>query len=251
MTDRTKSAALSEAEGMRGSLVVVRPGKPVGTNRIEAAERALGTRLPAGLRTFWTRHGAVELGESSLRVLPPERVVEELASWRDLVATAWSDAVPSPAERTCIRVAEHDDASSVFFRTSEPDRLFALDRDGEEARELGLGFVPALLAFSEAPTLLLLGMDEPLVRLAFEGEVPVADVVVAIRASVTLDRDEEHEDGWEGCSAELRGVLTIDGDDDGCRVDLELGPSFPLSTARRALGRATKALEALGLQRLS
>ncbi|MEZ4246750.1 MAG: SMI1/KNR4 family protein [Polyangiales bacterium] len=250
MTDRTKSAALSEAEGMRGSLVVVRPGKPVGTNRIEAAERALGTRLPAGLRTFWTRHGAVELGESSLRVLPGAGGggARELARPR-------RDGVE---RRRPVAGGAHVHSSRRARRreqrvlsTSEPDRLFALDRDGEEARELGLGFVPALLAFSEAPTLLLLGMDEPLVRLAFEGEVPVADVVVAIRASVTLDRDEEHEDGWEGCSAELRGVLTIDGDDDGCRVDLELGPSFPLSTARRALGRATKALEALGLQRLS
>jgi hypothetical protein len=229
---------------------VVRAGKPVDAARIDAAERALGTRLPAGARTFLRTHGPVALAEG-LTLFSPERMVEELDAWREDLATTWSwecDELPLAHALESVCVASHDDGSSLLFHSAEPDRLFALGRYDEEARDLGLGFVPALLAYERSSRLLVVGVDGPLVRVQFEGDIPATAVVATLRSLIRLDRDVPHDDGWDGLSSELRGTIVVDGDDEGCQVELEVAPSFVLSSARRALVRVTRRLHGLGLR---
>jgi len=247
---RARAEPTTEREGARGDVVVVRAGKPVDAARIDAAERALGTRLPAGARTFLGTHGAVALADG-LTLFSPERMVEELDAWREVLATTWSwecDELPLAHALESVCVASHDDGSSLLFHPAEPDRLFALGRDEEEARDLGLGFVPALLAYERSSPLLLVGVDAPLVRVQLEGDVPARAVVATLRSLIRLDRDVPHDDGWDGLSSELRGTIVVDGDEEGCQVELEVAPSFVLSSARRALARVTKRLHALGLR---
>ncbi len=118
---------------------------------VDAAEKQLGTRLPAGYRQFITRFGEGTLGVY-VRVYPPYQILEGdncVAEWRKRIDEYWfwdegKDVLPKARALECIIVADTMDGDEVAFHPSNPDRLYVLPRYEEAVFTTDGGLLPAI-----------------------------------------------------------------------------------------------------------
>jgi hypothetical protein len=102
---------------------------------VDAAEKQLGTRLPAGYRDFITCFGEGILGVY-VRVYPPHQILEGdngVTEWRKRIDEYWfwdegKDVLTKEKALEFIIVADTMDGDEVVFHPSEPDRLYVLPR---------------------------------------------------------------------------------------------------------------------------
>jgi hypothetical protein len=138
--------------------VVVAPGVPRAEGgEVDRAERSLGTRLPAGYRTFVTEKGLGIL-QGLVRVYPPDRIAGELDAWRQRIEQFWfwgDTPLDQATALECIVVADTLDGDELVFHPSDPDALYLLPRHRKTARRLGRGLGVAIgeLIEGEAPVL--------------------------------------------------------------------------------------------------
>lgn len=118
---------------------------------VDAAEKQLATRLPAGYREFIARFGEGILGVY-IRVYPPHRILEgdnSVVEWRKRIDEFWlwdeGEAVlPKAKALECVIVADTMDGDEVVFHPSEPGRLYVLPRNEEKVYFAGDGLLPAI-----------------------------------------------------------------------------------------------------------
>jgi len=113
---------------------------------IDAAQRKLGTRFPAGYREFIARLGFGTLA-GFLRVYPPRLLYVD--EWRARIAECWhwdegSDVLTQAAAFESIVFADTWHGDEFVFHPAMPDRVYALPRDGEMIYVAGDGLLSAL-----------------------------------------------------------------------------------------------------------
>lgn len=139
---------LTEHEGAGALAQTPRHGDAprVSDAEVDGAERALGTRLPAGYRTFVTTLGEGVYG-TQLRVYPPARIIGELASWRERIERYWfwgDRPLPQASALECVCIADTIGGDEIVFHPADPDALFLLPHEVERARSLGRGLATAI-----------------------------------------------------------------------------------------------------------
>lgn len=156
---RPRPMPLTEEDGIGTLLGIEARGTPPRATHaeVDAAERALATRMPAGYRTFVVELG-VGLYGGRVRMYPPARVVDALAGWRERIERFWfwgETPLSHSAALECVCLADTLDGDEIVFHPSDPDALFLLPRESERARSLGRGLAKALAKLIRAKRPLL------------------------------------------------------------------------------------------------
>jgi hypothetical protein len=115
---------------------------PVGVPdaEVEAAEKAIGAAFPAGYRAFITRFGRGLLG-GLVRVYAPADITNgpnKVREWRKRIDEYWfwdesAALLPKARALECICVADTVGGDELIFHPNEPDRLYVLAHDFDEA----------------------------------------------------------------------------------------------------------------------
>jgi hypothetical protein len=107
---------------------------------VDAAEQAFGTRFPAGYRAFITRFGRGVLGDL-VRIYTPAdmtRGPNNVREWRGRIDEDWfwdasAALLPKARALECICIADTVGGDELVFHPSEPDRLYVMAHDFDEA----------------------------------------------------------------------------------------------------------------------
>jgi hypothetical protein len=121
---------------------------PVASEAVDGAEAHLGATFPAGYREFVLAFGAATYC-GRVRVYPPQRIVAELADWRERVTQyffwdASADLLDAESVRQCIPVADTFTGDELIFHPADPSRLYVLPREEEEIFLVGADLDQAL-----------------------------------------------------------------------------------------------------------
>ena len=116
------------------------PPQRVADADVTAAEVALGATFPSGYRAFITRFGRGVLG-GLMRIYTPDDIQNgpnNLREWRARIDEYWfweDSAALLPKERAleCIVIGDTVGGDELIFHPSEPDRLYVLAHDFDEA----------------------------------------------------------------------------------------------------------------------
>jgi hypothetical protein len=124
---------------IRGTLAVPTEGE------LDDAERALGTRMPLGYREFMLTCGEGVLGGAYIRVYPPWRIRRELTAWRRRITEYWLwDGLPQQRGVESVVVGDTLDGDELIFHPSNPDAIWVLPHDSDQASQIGAGIWEAL-----------------------------------------------------------------------------------------------------------
>ena len=107
---------------------------------VASAEAALSTRFPSGYREFITQHGRGILG-GLVRITTPSEIVAGARSageWRKRIEEYWfwdnsAELLPKAHALGCVVIADTVGGDELIFHPSEPDRLYVLAHDFDEA----------------------------------------------------------------------------------------------------------------------
>lgn len=114
-------------------------------SELDDLEGALGTRLPLGYREFMLACGEGTLGGAYIRIYPPWRIQCELAEWRSRITEYWFwDGLPQQRGVEAVVVGDTLDGDELIFHPSEPDAIWVLPRNSEQASQIGTGLWEAL-----------------------------------------------------------------------------------------------------------
>ena len=255
-SSRARSLApFDERAGARGleQIIVLAPAPAIAHVDVDRAERALGTRLPSGYRTFVTTLGT-PLVSLLFRVAAPDAITGQLEEWRARIGAYWfwGDA-PLSQQRAleCVRIADTLDGDELVFHPSEPDHFFVLPRHEERAIDCGRGLVPALLRFvahrNSVPLReVRLWAGEPSAREEFSGaRVRYDDALAGLRATKLFEIIGEDDDGATLVSERARVLVMLLGapGEEGVDVTLSLGPDADAD----AFSRLRTELDDLGI----
>ena len=138
---------------------------------VTAAQAALGATFPTGYRAFITRFGRGVLG-GLMRIYTPDDIQNgpnNLREWRARIDEYWfweDSAALLSKERAleCIVIGDTVGGDELIFHPSEPDRLYVLAHDFDEAYlASSTGFEAAIDWFFESGVI-----DEPFENDSFE-----------------------------------------------------------------------------------
>ena len=118
---------------------------------VDAAERELGVRVPAGYREFITRFGEGLLA-GYVRVYPPYQILEgdnNVTEWRKRIDEYWfwdegKEILTKQKALECVIIADTMDGDELVAHPSEPNRLYVLPRYEETIYLAGEGLLPAI-----------------------------------------------------------------------------------------------------------
>jgi len=136
----------AEGAGALASTRVIGEPRAARDQDVDEAERSLGTRFPAGYRTFVTRLGEGVYG-TRVRVYLPSRVVRDLAGWRGRIEQHWfwgEKPLSQAHALECICFGDTIDGDELVFHASDPDAIVLLPHESEKARALGRGLAASL-----------------------------------------------------------------------------------------------------------
>ncbi len=149
---RTKSrtTAVSEAKGAgsltRVALVETARPKKVTHAQVRVAEEKLGTRFPAGYRTFVTTLGQGVLADL-VRIHPPARIVRDRKKWRARVEQSWFWGAEPLARAHALEgfpLGDTVNGDQLAVLPDDPDAIWLLPRQSETSLVLGRGLAAAL-----------------------------------------------------------------------------------------------------------
>jgi hypothetical protein len=107
---------------------------------VTAAEVALGARFPTGYRAFITRVGRGVLG-GLMRIYTPDDIQKgpnNVREWRARIDEYWfwddsAALLPKARALECIIIGDTVGGDELIFHPTEPDRLYVLPHDFDEA----------------------------------------------------------------------------------------------------------------------
>jgi hypothetical protein len=107
---------------------------------VDAAETALGARFPGDYRAFITRLGRGLLG-GLVRVYSPADIANgpnNVREWRKRIDEYWfwdasAELLPKARALECVCIADTVGGDELVFHPSEPDRLYVMAHDFDEA----------------------------------------------------------------------------------------------------------------------
>lgn len=116
---------------------------------ITQAEAELGVRLPSGYVAYVERLGEGTLGHF-VRVYDPAKLPDLNRDWRQRINEYWfwdtseAGVAPERLQERGVVVADSFDGDELCFDPDDPETLFLLPRDEDDARRLGPGFSAAV-----------------------------------------------------------------------------------------------------------
>lgn len=112
---------------------------------LDELEETLEASLPAGYREFMLGLGEGVLGGAYVRVYPPWRIGRELQSWRDRIREYWFwEGLAKERALEAVVVGDTLDGDELIFHPSDPDEIWVLPRNSEQALRAGRGLWEAL-----------------------------------------------------------------------------------------------------------
>jgi hypothetical protein len=147
------------------------PSKGVAEDEVNAAESTLGCTFPTGYRGFITRYGRGVLG-NLVRIYTPADILSghnNLKEWRARIDEFWfwdssAELLPKALALECVMLGDTVGGDELIFHPSEPDRLYVLPHDFDDAYLVSsTGFDAAIDWFFTAGVL-----DEPFEDDSFE-----------------------------------------------------------------------------------
>lgn len=116
------------------------PPAPVRAEDVAAAEAALGARFPTGYYDFITRYGRGILG-GLVRIYTPADIVSgpnNVRDWRARIDEYWfwdasAALLPKAKALECVAIADTVGGDELIFHPDQPDRLYVLAHDFDEA----------------------------------------------------------------------------------------------------------------------
>jgi hypothetical protein len=118
---------------------------PVTAKQVAALEEQWWITFPKGYREFITKFGEGLLGDF-IRIHPPWRIENELATWRGRIAKHWfwgKKILPQARGLECVIVGDSLHGDELVFHPSRPD-LFVLPRDRESVFVAGTDVLSAI-----------------------------------------------------------------------------------------------------------
>ena len=116
---------------------------------VAGLESELGVRMPHGYGEYVRRLGAGTLGHW-VRVYAPTDLATRTHQWRERVQEYWfwdtsaTGIEPQSFQQHGVVVADTFDGDELCFLPENPDALYLLPRDDDDAVPLGPGLLPAL-----------------------------------------------------------------------------------------------------------
>jgi hypothetical protein len=103
---------------------------------VDALEAELWVTLPTGYKEYMTNLGEGIFGGSLVRIYPPWRIRDELASWRRRINKYWfwdegRKILPKERAAECIVIGDTMSGDELVFHPSRPNTLFVLPRHQE------------------------------------------------------------------------------------------------------------------------
>jgi hypothetical protein len=134
---------ISDVRILQKPLVLAKP------HEIDGLESKLWVTFPSGYREYVTKLGEGVLGGRFVRIYPPWRIDKELADWRRRIAKYWfwessGELLPKERALECIIVGDTVNGDELIFHPVQPNRLFVLPRDSEQARVAGADLLAAV-----------------------------------------------------------------------------------------------------------
>ena len=127
---------------------IVVHGTPVAvptSAELEGLHKTLGARLPEGYDEFMLRLGEGLLGGSYIRVYPPWRILAELEAWRERIGQYWFwRGLDQARAIESIVIGDTVDGDEIIFHPSDPDALWVLPRNADDAFKAGRGLWESL-----------------------------------------------------------------------------------------------------------
>jgi hypothetical protein len=120
---------------------------------VDEAERAIGTQLPAGYRTYVVERGVGTLS-GTVRIYGPTTLATQVASWRARIEQHWfwgETPIDHAGALEGICIGDTVDGHEIISLPGDPDLLFLLPRGSERARKLGRGLGAALRKLVKKP----------------------------------------------------------------------------------------------------
>ncbi|HET9229809.1 MAG TPA: hypothetical protein VFO00_00885 [Vitreimonas sp.] len=107
---------------------------------VVASEQAIGGCFPTGYRAFITRFGRGVLG-GLVRIYAPADIANgpnNVREWRNRIDEYWfwdasAELLPKARALQCICIADTVGGDELVFHPSEPDRLYVMAHDFDEA----------------------------------------------------------------------------------------------------------------------
>ena len=123
--------------------------RPATSDGIALAEAELGVRMPPGYAAYVERLGEGALG-NFVRVYAPARLPDLTRAWRERVTEYWfwdtseAGVKPESLQERGVVVADSFDGDELCFDPADPETLFVLPRNDDNARRVGPGFIAAV-----------------------------------------------------------------------------------------------------------
>lgn len=113
---------------------------PVSSDEVAAAEAALGAKFPSGYNDFITRFGRGVLG-GLVRIYAPAELLSgprNVNDWRARIDEYWfwessAALLPKAKALECVVIADTVGGDELIFHSDQPDRLYVLAHDFDEA----------------------------------------------------------------------------------------------------------------------
>jgi hypothetical protein len=123
--------------------------QPIPRQYVQEAEQQLGVQFPQGYLEYMNRFGEGVLGGSFIRVYPPQRVLNDLAEWRNRIAEYWfwhqgAHDLSKTRALECIVFSDTIGGDELVFHPHQPDEIFVLPRDSEDIFVIGPGLPAAI-----------------------------------------------------------------------------------------------------------
>jgi hypothetical protein len=117
-------------------------GTPTGrasSDEVDAAERTLGIRFPAGYREYVTRFGAGVLGGTLVRIYVPQRILtgyNNVTEWRARLERFWfwdegRDVLTRDEVRASVIIGDTLQGDELIVSPAHPGRIYVLPHDDE------------------------------------------------------------------------------------------------------------------------
>jgi hypothetical protein len=136
------NVTVDEVRIIKQPLVVARPVD------VDAFADRMWITLPDGYRDFVTRLGE-GMFSGYIRIYPPWRIENELASWRQRIKDYWfwaegAPLLPQARAAECIVIGDTIDGDELVFHPARPQRLFLLPRHSQTVLEVGTDLLSAI-----------------------------------------------------------------------------------------------------------